>query len=83
MLLVPLSPRLAPALFLLSRLRSLPLCSLLAFPFLPLPLHSPFLGLIHEALNYETRRHEIMPAVDVSNGPFGPHFSGDLAYLFG
>ena len=83
MLLVPPSPRLAPSPFLLARLHTLPLCSFLAFRFLPLPLHSPFVGLNHEALNYETRRHEIMPAINVSKEPFGSHCSGDLAYLFG
>ena len=87
MLTVPLSPCLVPAIFLLARLCSLPLSRtlwcLLALLFLVFPLPSPFLGLNHEALNYEPRRHEIMPAVNVPNEPFRSHCSCDLVYLFG
>ena len=73
MLPIPRSPRLAPALFLLARRRCLPLLHTRGYR-LGLAQHSSFLGLNHEALNYETRNYEIMPAVGVLNEPFRPHF---------
>lgn len=78
MLPVPLSSRLASAILLLARLRSLPLSHTLGC-LLALPLHGPFLGPNHEALNNEIRRYEIMPAVDILNEPFRPHCSGDFS----